>query len=515
MKQVIVGGGISTLRTFTPQYNLLMGGIQWTGDEWTRYQCIPTGGTISSLFVELSAAVAAEATVTFTLRYDNGDTLLACTLAAGETTGSNIANSIAVAAGKIVSMQITYTGTPGTPMARWTTEFTSTVAGESICLVHMLASKTADLYGEIQGLQSAITVETSVQCPMPTAGIFKKMYVVLYNDPGADPDAYTIALRVGGGSVNNTVTIVADNKTGNSGAATDVVAAGNLVDFIISPVSAPATASECAIGIVFVSNTDGESLIIGGSTTAVSNSATNYQQVSSGWLAWDATEANKYSLIQSCTIKNLYVQLDAAPYVNDHTNDYYTISINKDGGNTASGLTVQITDAATSGNDISHTYTPANGDTIGIKSVPNSSPAAARVHIGLVGYITPVAPTVTTQAATDVLTTSCTGNGNITAIGDYNATRRGFCYKAGVAGDPTTSDSVAYDDGNYGTGAYTKAISGLTAGTGYRVRAYATSPSGTGYGATVQVTTASAGKKLWGMTCTKLWGVAVSKVNGV
>jgi len=100
-----------------------------------------------------------------------------------------------------------------------------------------------------------------------------------------------------------------------------------------------------------------------------------------------------------------------------------------------------------------------------------------------------VIPTVTTQAATDVLSTSCTGNGNITATGGANATRRGFCYMVGQAGDPTTANSTAYDDGNYGTGAYTKSITGLTPSTYYRVRAYTVNSAGTGYGDTVQVTT--------------------------
>ena len=65
--------------------------------------------------------------------------------------------------------------------------------------------------------------------------------------------------------------------------------------------------------------------------------------------------------------------------------------------------------------------------------------------------------------------------------------KRGFCYKAGT-GDPTTSDSVAYDDGDFGTGAFTKSITGLTGGTTYRVRAYAINSAGTGYGTTVSTT---------------------------
>jgi hypothetical protein len=105
-----------------------------------------------------------------------------------------------------------------------------------------------------------------------------------------------------------------------------------------------------------------------------------------------------------------------------------------------------------------------------------------------------VAPTVTTQSATNVDTTSFTGNGNITDTGGENCTRRGFCYKAGTSGDPTTSDSVAYDDGSFGTGAFTKSLSGLTPNTSYRVRAYAINSAGTSYGTTVDVTTLKAFK---------------------
>jgi trimeric autotransporter adhesin len=102
----------------------------------------------------------------------------------------------------------------------------------------------------------------------------------------------------------------------------------------------------------------------------------------------------------------------------------------------------------------------------------------------------PSAPTVTTQAVSSITTTSATGNGNITATGGANATRRGFCYIQASSGTPTTADSVAYDDGSFGTGAFTKSITGLSASTAYRVRAYAVNSGGTGYGDTVDLTTA-------------------------
>lgn len=98
-------------------------------------------------------------------------------------------------------------------------------------------------------------------------------------------------------------------------------------------------------------------------------------------------------------------------------------------------------------------------------------------------------PTVTTQAVSNIANTSVTGNGNITATGGVNCTRRGFCYMTGTSGDPTTSNSTAYDDGSFGTGAYSKSITGLSASTAYRIRAYAVNTNGTSYGTTVSVTT--------------------------
>jgi hypothetical protein len=100
-------------------------------------------------------------------------------------------------------------------------------------------------------------------------------------------------------------------------------------------------------------------------------------------------------------------------------------------------------------------------------------------------------PTVETSNCTGITATGATGNGNITATGGENCTRRGFCYTTGTTGDPTTANSVAYDDGSFGTGAYTKAITGLAENASYRVRAYAVNSAGTGYGTTVQLTTSA------------------------
>lgn len=98
-------------------------------------------------------------------------------------------------------------------------------------------------------------------------------------------------------------------------------------------------------------------------------------------------------------------------------------------------------------------------------------------------------PTVVTVSITDLAETSFTANGNITAIGGSAVTRRGFCYIPGDTGDPTVLDTVAYEDGAFGVGAYSIGIAGLTINTHYRVRAYAVNTEGTAYGDTLQANT--------------------------
>jgi len=103
-----------------------------------------------------------------------------------------------------------------------------------------------------------------------------------------------------------------------------------------------------------------------------------------------------------------------------------------------------------------------------------------------------IPPVVGTDTTTDISSVGCLANGHISDTGGVNCTRRGFCYKAGISGDPTTADSVVYDDGDWGVSNIQKWISGLSPNTNYRIRAYAVNPEYVGYGSTVQIITLSA-----------------------
>jgi len=97
--------------------------------------------------------------------------------------------------------------------------------------------------------------------------------------------------------------------------------------------------------------------------------------------------------------------------------------------------------------------------------------------------------TVTTQAASDVSTTTATANGTIVEDAGHDVTAHGFVYKLGsdpgTPADPTTADNYT-DEGAESSpaeGVYTSSLTGLTATSTYFMRAYATtSEDGTAYG---------------------------------
>jgi hypothetical protein len=101
-------------------------------------------------------------------------------------------------------------------------------------------------------------------------------------------------------------------------------------------------------------------------------------------------------------------------------------------------------------------------------------------------------PSVTTNAASSVGTSSVVMNGNVTNVGNPNYTVKGFVYITG-SGTPSLSNTIT-NETVVGTsaGTFNAAVFGLNSSQFYSYRAYATNSVGTAYGATQTFTTQSA-----------------------
>ena len=111
----------------------------------------------------------------------------------------------------------------------------------------------------------------------------------------------------------------------------------------------------------------------------------------------------------------------------------------------------------------------------------------------------PVAPTVTTQAATLVTKKTATLNGTVTVIQDTIIVEEGFVYGTTSHVDPgdVPPASAGYDNwasavGSFGLGPFNAGLTGLPTGTVYYARAYAKNNNGSGhyaYGAEISFNT--------------------------
>ncbi len=98
--------------------------------------------------------------------------------------------------------------------------------------------------------------------------------------------------------------------------------------------------------------------------------------------------------------------------------------------------------------------------------------------------VSTAAPSVTTQAVSDIDKTTATGNGTVVSLGVPLATQHGHCWATYT--NPTTTDSKTENGVPSATGAYTSSMTGLKANTKYYVRAYITNSVGTFYGTQVE-----------------------------
>lgn len=390
MEQVFFAGHYDLLYNFGTEYNGLPGGSTWSAAEFIRSQLVSTSGKIKNLRVELDNAPGAGTSYDFTLLVNGAPSALTVHIHDTDTSGNDVVNEIDVVAGNAVCLQCVPTGVPTARYARWTMMFEGSTAKESLILGTLATSSGLPLgYAQLsQSTQSALeAVENNTRQICPTSGKIKNLYVRLSEDPGTAPDAYRFTLRVNGVSSALTVTIIADNTTGNDIVNEITVAADDALTLLVEPLNTPSAEPNVNFGMTFVADIDGESLILGGSPDDLSAADTEYNQLMIGWLlrSWIGTESQRYQLGQACTLRKLYIVLSGAPGAGKS----YTFTV-REAGDTA--ITVTIADAATTGNDIVNTHLVADGDEVALKCVPAGTPDVRDAYWGLVGYIAAAPP---------------------------------------------------------------------------------------------------------------------------
>lgn len=395
MRQAMTSGFGNVSGAAADTYAAVMGRAASSSTNATyMFSVVPTNGTFNTLRIWLGTAPGVDKQWDVSL-YVNGSPFLTVTITGTDTIGVST-GSKAVSAGDVVMLHATATGSPSNSTVRCSIYFDGDTAGESILMgscAGSAISTTVTRYNSVSGGIGSPATEVDTYQVIPTPGTIKKLYVKFDVDPGASPDAYTTTFRKNGGSTSLAVTIVANDTAGNDTASGhDVaVAAGDLVSLMFEPVDTPTVAVRPGWGMVFVSDTNGESLLLGGTIVDLVTSAVRYTELPSQGGSWSSSAGSVISKLNACTLTKWYVDLTGSPMNNDANADKYTFAVALDGTETA--ITCTIADGGTGntkGNDTAHTADVTDGQIIGLKVTPASTPTTRDARWGLVCYISPV-----------------------------------------------------------------------------------------------------------------------------
>jgi len=383
MEQVLFGGFYHKLYNAATAYNTLVGGDNWFGSDTLVYKPVSTDGVIKYLRVKLSGAPGVGKKYTFALMLNGNPTALTLEIADGATTGSNMVNEIIVTAGDTVSLRCIPNGTPTQVYATWTSMFEGDNPNESLILGGgaQTLSSAGIRYCQVMCAYAVYTaVENDHREVMPTAGTIKDLYVQLDADPGNAPDAYRFTLRLNGATVAQSliVTITADDTTGSDLVHNLAVVAGDVLTMMIEPLNGPAVEPRAHWGMTFVADIDGESVVLSGISNDLDDTLTEYNNVTGvriNW--WTAIEGGRYQLGQICVLKKLHVLLSAPPGAGNDRDFAIRIA----GTNV---ITLQISDAATTGDSGALEDTVVNDDYLTIRTIPTDTPDVADAYWGFV-----------------------------------------------------------------------------------------------------------------------------------
>lgn len=245
-ESILPAGSYNTVNKLATEYGQLMCSYtSWSAVENDHRQVCPTAGIIKKLYVALNIDPGIDPDAyRFTVRKNGEDTSLTVTITANDTTGFDIVNSFAVAAGDILTISCEPLNTPSAIVfAVWGCVFVATVDGESVVLGGSSDNlpATATEYNFPWGYGGNSWNNTPLfRVMLGQVCTLKKLYMLLSAVPGAGK-SFDFHIRIAQADSNVTVHIHDTDTTGNSAALEDTVANDEDVEIKVNPTGTPDT----------------------------------------------------------------------------------------------------------------------------------------------------------------------------------------------------------------------------------------------------------------------------------
>lgn len=384
----------------------------WNATEANRRSIVSHNLTLSKLYVKLTTAPGVGKSWTYTVYKNGSPTAITLTISDTAVSGADNVNTVDVSAGDTISLEQVPSGTP-------------TSTGPVAWALQQEADDLQDcLFGRADNLSNSAAryipptytgwLTAAPLTPMPTAGVFKNLFIALSGSPGAGT-SYTFELYKNGSPTGVQVVIADSDTTGSNTVNTASFSAGDVVYLVCTPSGTP-TVRTATGAISFDPTTDGESVEFA-RIASPSNSSTVYNPpFGASYGVWLASESGRKMQMNGCKIKNLYMSLESAPGASTSLQ----FSIRKNGA--SEGPTITISGTDTTGNN-NTTVEFAQGDEISMESVPTNTPTVSIVHTGMTLFIGDYQESLSdsstpTDAVSKAVGKSFSGFGHLVATSD-------------------------------------------------------------------------------------------------
>lgn len=221
--------------------------------------------------------------------------------------------------------------------------------------------------------------EANVNQPIPHDLTVDRLQITIGTAPGAGK-SYTFVLMQNGNPTSLSVTIADSATSGSDNSNSVSLTAGDKVSIRCTPSGTPATFSQCSW--IIRQTATGKFAVLTGSNGTALSAATGTIYLSPHANNGNITTEADFNVPSPLggTIKNLYVVTSA------NVTNTWTISTRKDAG--ASGPSVILTGAVSSGNDITNTTAIVADNLICFECAPTSTPATVSFGLGYTVEVT-------------------------------------------------------------------------------------------------------------------------------
>jgi hypothetical protein len=211
---------------------------------------MPTGGTLSKLYVTVTAAPGVGNSKIFALRNGGVSQALTATISDANTSSNDTSNSATVAAGDRLAIQISVSGAPTTSTAKYSLLFTPTNPTEFVTVfgIDLTPSTSVTNFAPPISIGSNWDTTESTKYFIPGNYTMKKFYARTATASGAG-NAYTFTIR--NNAADSLLTTTCTNTTTIQSVTQDVVTnQGDVVTVSCVPSGTP-TASRMNLGLLF------------------------------------------------------------------------------------------------------------------------------------------------------------------------------------------------------------------------------------------------------------------------